>query len=98
MRDHALLNEHGIEIDGHYIELCDPNRARFAKALCDLGRHGPQPIPVEPDHCRQVLTRYQQYREQLHAELVERAGQKTANAKLQARVVKLLETRLAEKP
>jgi hypothetical protein len=84
-RDHALLNEHGIEIDGCYIEPGDPERARFAKALCDLGRHGPQPIPVDPNHCRQSLSRFQQYCEQLHAELLERAGQKTADAKLQAR-------------
>lgn len=97
MRDHALLNEHGIEIEGRYIELGDPDRARFAKALCDLGRHGQQPIPVDPDHCRQALTGYQHYRDQLHAELLERAGQKTADAKLQARVVKLLEARLAER-
>jgi hypothetical protein len=95
LRDHGLYGEHGIESDGVYVELGDADRARFAKALCDFGRHGPQPIPLAAEHCRQTLTRYQRYREQLHSELVERAGQKTTDVKLQAQVVKLLETRLA---
>jgi hypothetical protein len=94
IRDHGLYGEHGIDIDGRYFELAEPERARFAKILCDLGYHGPQSIPLKSDHCRQALAQYRQYREQLHAELFERAGQKTADEKLQARVVKLLEGRL----
>ncbi len=94
VRSHELLGEHGIEIEGQFLDLGNPERAHFAKALCDLGLHGSLPIPMEPEHCRQALGRYQAYREQMHAEFAERAGQKMTDAKLQARVVKLVEGRV----
>jgi hypothetical protein len=95
IKDHGLLGEHGIDIGGHYIELGHPERAQFAKVLSDLGRQGEQPIPLEPEHCRQALSAFRDYREQFHAELVERAGQKTTDARIQARVVKMVEARIA---
>ena len=97
LHDHALLGENGVEVDAQYIELGDMERARFAKELSDLGRHGPQPIPLGPEHCREALARYQEYREQLHAEIAERTAQKTADERLQGRVVRMVEARVRER-
>jgi hypothetical protein len=96
IKDHGLLGEHGIAIGNEYIELGHPERAEFAKLLSDLGRHGEQLLPLEPEHCQQALASYRDYCEQFHAEVVERAGQKTTDARMQARVVKMVEARLAK--
>jgi len=93
---HELLQEHGIHIGGQFLDLGTSERAQFVKILCDHGRHGRQTIPVQPEHCHKALFRYQQYREQIRAELLERVGQKTTDEKLQARVMKMLEARLTD--
>lgn len=70
---------------------------RFDKMLCDLRLGGERRVQTQPDHCRTGLAGYLAYRDQLHPELFERAGQQTAAEKLQARVVKLVEAPLAER-
>jgi type I restriction-modification system DNA methylase subunit len=94
LRAHALLDDHGIEVDAQHIDLGSSDRARFAKTLCDLGRFGDQPIPVDPQHCRTVLSTYSQYREQLRTDIADRVAGKTTDPKLQSRVLKILESRL----
>ena len=89
--DDRMYGECGIEVEVRFNEIPGLDRAKFAKALCDAGHHGHQLIPVDPQYCQQALARYQQYRDQLHAELVERTAQKTTDGKLQGGVVKLLE-------
>jgi hypothetical protein len=52
--------------------------------------------PRNGDHSDQAEGVYRQYRKQFQAELAERAGLKSTGARMQARVVKLVEARLVE--
>lgn len=89
-----LLGENGLHSGSTYVELGDVERARFAKQLSDLGLTGPRPVPVDPAHCRSALQRYVEYVQQLDTELADRVAAKTTDPKLQARLLRVLQSRL----
>ena len=90
-----LMGQAGIDIDGTHIELGDERRAELAKAVLDSGRRGAVPIPTDPDVCAQVLPRYRAYYDQVTAEFSHLVAQKTADEKMQAKVIAILKCRLA---
>lgn len=93
--DNSLLGQVGIDIDGHYIEVGDVRRAHLVKAILESGRRGRVPIPCDGDLCRTTEQRYRSYCDQVAAEFAHLTAQKTANEKLQAKVVTNLRHRLA---
>ncbi len=93
-----LTGQAGLDIDGTHIELGDERRAELAKAIFDSGRRGTVPIPMDPDLCAQILTRYRAYLDQVTAEFNYLVSQKTANEKMQAKVVGILKHRLGQRP
>ena len=93
--DNSLLSHAGIDIDGDYTELGNAARARLVKTIFDSARRGPTPIPLDPDLCQSVNRRYRQYREQAESEFALQVAQKSANEKVQAKVVANLCHRLA---
>jgi len=93
-----LTGQAGLDIDGTHIELGDERRAELAKAIFDSGRRGTVPIPMDPELCAQILKRYREYDAQITAEFHRLVSQKTANEKMQAKVVAILKHRLAQSP
>lgn len=93
--DNSLLGHVAVRIGGHYIELGDPARARLVKMVFDSGRRGPVPIPCDASVCDGISREYMEYREQVEAEFAIQVAQKTANEKLQAKVVASLRHKLS---
>ncbi len=89
-----LLGRAGLQIDQTHIELGDEQRAQLAKVICDAGRRGPVPIPLDPHVCAQIVEQYQQYHDQVSAEFVHLVAQKTADDKMQAKVITILQHKL----
>ena len=92
--DNSLLGQVGIDINGRYIQLGDERRAHLVKAVFDAGRRGRVRIPIDAELCRKTQVGYRAYHDQVLAEFAHQAAQKTANEKLQAKVVALLKHRL----
>lgn len=85
--DNSLLGHVAVHVGGHYIELGDPGRARLVKMIFDSGRRGPISIPRDASVCDGIRREYMEYRQQVEAEFAYQVAQKTANEKLQAKVV-----------
>jgi len=93
--DNSLLGQVGIEIDVGYIELGDERRAQFVKLVHETGRRGRIPVPRDPESCKAILARYRAYHDQALSEFAHQAAQRTANEKLQAKVVGILRHKLS---
>lgn len=93
--DSSLLGHVGIDMNGDYIELGDVRRADLAVAIFETGRRGQVPLPADPKRCREALSEYRTYHDQALAEFTHAVAEKTANEKLQAKVVALLKHKLA---
>lgn len=88
--EHPLLGSACLQIGDDYIELGDIRRVNLAKAVFESGRRGPVPIPKDPEHCAQILERYERHLDRLYEEVWNRVVLKTSNERLQAKIVSIV--------
>jgi hypothetical protein len=86
----TFFQEDGIQIGDHHLELGSLERARFVKAVSDVGLHGEIEIPTLPDEAEKALKRYQMEYEKLDDLFTKEAATFTADENLQERIVKEL--------
>ena len=91
-----LIGNIGITIDGEYTELGDEQRVQLVKSIYDTGRRGSVPVPQQGKVCAAVLHHYRVYENQVLAEFAGEISQKTANERMQAKVLDLLKHKLAQ--
>jgi hypothetical protein len=89
-----LFQPEGVQIGDVFIELGDPVRGLFVKALTDIGISGSVRVPVDSNVCRKALDEYNAYVESTNTEFTNFAAAYTADENLQARVVNELWKRL----
>jgi len=65
-------------------------KAEFVQAWQEADNIGAVRVPEDDDVCRQVLGAYQRYREEIQEDILRWAGSRTADERLQMRVVSLL--------
>ncbi len=65
-------------------------KAEFIQAWQEAGNTGTVHVPEDDEMCQQVLDAYQQYREEIQEDILRWAKSRTADERLQMRVVSLL--------
>ena len=94
--DNSLMSQVGVDMNGQYTELGDQRRAQLAKAVFDAGRRGLVPIPRDGGVCDLARGQFRVYEDQAMDELHILIAAKTANEKMQAKVLHLLKHRLIQ--
>jgi type I restriction-modification system DNA methylase subunit len=92
--DEPLMGRIGFDIDGRHTELGDERRLQLVRAIFAFGRRGAVPIPRSGEACLTILTRFRAYDDQVLAEFSYRVAEKTANEKMQAKVLNILKHKL----
>lgn len=86
----SLFNPNSLEIAGKYIALGSMERARFAKALSDMGISGKVPIPISPQVCADALALHQSEMDTAQALFAEKAAEYSGDDKRQQTIIKEL--------
>ena len=93
--DEPLMGRVGFDIDDRHTELGDERRLELVRSIFDFGRRGCVPIPHSGEACETALSRFHVYEEQVLAEFSNRVAEKTANEKMQAKVMNILRQKLS---
>lgn len=91
-----LMGRVGFDIDDRHTELGDERRLELVRAIFAFGRRGAVPIPHSGEACATILTRFRAYEDQVLAEFAYHVAEKTANEKMQAKVLNILRHKLAQ--
>jgi len=92
--DEPLMGRIGFDIHGRHTELGNERRLQLVRAIFTFGRRGTVPIPRSVETCATILPRFRSYDDQVLSEFSSQVAEKTANEKMQARVLNILKHKL----
>ena len=87
---HDLFEQGALQVNGNVIRLGSKSRAEFAAKIAELGGSGPAAIPFSDRICEEALQAFRRYEVQMESKFQELAEERSADADVQARIVREL--------